>query len=318
VTAPFPPWLEGAWSDFLATVREGRLGHALLVAGEAGLCKRMLVDRMLARLMCQSPRADDDHCGRCRGCHWRAAGTHPDVFRIGPEDDSDSIKVDQVRDLIGRVQLTAQAGSIRVVILDPADAMNASAQNALLKTLEEPASGVHIILVADVPSRLLATVRSRCRSLPVHAPGSDVAREWLSLTGVAVPADDIAALAAGHPGALAILAEEKRSRRAQAVADDLRGLADGDESALAVARRWSEDGSGHVDDAIAWLRVWTWDANRVRLVHAAAPAVSSVVFTDACLQAIRARDRLRGPLKTQWLLHEWLAAWQSATRAARA
>ncbi len=135
---------------------------------------------------------------------------------------------------------------------------------------------------------------------------------------VAMPADDIAALAGGHPGALAVLAEEKRSRRAQAVADDLRGLADGDESALAVARRWSEDGSGHVDDAIAWLRVWTWDANRVRLVHAAAPAVSSVVFTDACLQAIRTRDRLRGPLKTQWLLHEWLAAWQSATRAARA
>lgn len=311
----FPPWLDAPWSNFGNALSEGRLSHALLVAGQAGLSKRELVARMVSRLLCQLPAPAGDACGQCHGCQWLKAGTHPDLFRISPEEDSDSIKVDQIRELITRVQLTAQAGAVRVVVIDPADAMNSAAQNALLKTLEEPASGVHLILIADAPARLLATVRSRCQSLPVLAPDGPVARSWLSTIGVKTSAE-ATALAAGHPGAAMAYAEPKRAKRAQSVAHDLRLLADGRDSAIAVAKRWSDDAAGHVDDAIAWLRIWSWAVGDVGLVPGNAPAAPAIVLADAYAQAMRVRERLRAPLKVQWLLHEWLSAWQGANRAA--
>src|SRR5690606_16323277 len=105
MSVAFPPWLDGAWANFRTAVSEGRLSHAILVAGEAGLSKRVLVARMVARLLCQSPTSDNDACGHCHGCNWLHAGTHPDSFRIAPEEDSEVIKVDQIRELIAQVQL---------------------------------------------------------------------------------------------------------------------------------------------------------------------------------------------------------------------
>lgn len=313
MSVAFPPWLDGAWANFRTAVSEGRLSHAILVAGEAGLSKRVLVARMVARLLCQSPTADNDACGHCHGCNWLHAGTHPDSFRIAPEEDSEVIKVDQIRELIAQVQLTAQAGSIRVVVIDPADAMNSAAQNALLKTLEEPPTAVHLVLVADVPARLLATVRSRCQALPVIAPEKPAARAWLSASGVDT-GEEAMALSAAHPGLAQAYADPVRARRMAAIAEDLRQLANGRESVLAVARRWSDDAIGHVDDATAWLRIWSWALNEVTLVPGPVPTVTATVFADAHRQALQLRERLRGPLKVQWLLHEWLSAWQLAAR----
>jgi len=314
VSHAFPPWLDAPWANFSHAIREQRLSHAVLVAGQAGLSKRRLVERMVARLICHSPTATGDACGLCDGCRWLLAGTHPDLFRINPEADSDSIKVDQIRDLIGRVQLTAQAGDVRVVVIDPADAMNSAAQNALLKTLEEPASGVHLILVADALARLLATVRSRCQSLPVPAPVGAMASGWLASAGF-MASPEAVALGAGHPGAVIAYADSKRSKRAGSVATDLRLLADGRDSALTVAKRWSDDAAGHVDDAIAWLRVWSWATGDVRFLPDDGPPASPAVLSDGYVQALRVRERLRGPLKAQWLLHEWLSAWQVAARS---
>src|SRR5690606_11501255 len=134
-------------------------------------------------------------------------------------------------------------------------------------------------LVADVPARLLATVRSRCQPLTVVAPESVVARAWLSASGVGIT-DEAMALSAGHPGVAGAYADPARTRRMAAIADDLRQLADGRESVLAVAKRWSDDATGHVDDATAWLRVWSWAANDVDLVTSSAPDVAAIVLAD--------------------------------------
>lgn len=313
MTAP-APWLQALHARFAKAIADGRLSHALLIAGEPGLGKRDLARRMAARLLCRTP-AGDDACGRCPACIWLAAGSHPDFVEIGPEEDSDTIKVDQIRALSEYLQLTAQAGAARVALIAPADAMNMSAQNALLKTLEEPPPGVHLILVADAPARLLPTVRSRCLSFTVAAPGLAAAREWLDRQGVAADANALA-LAAGHPGLALAYGEPGRARRAAAVAEDLHRLASGEATPLAVAGRWAEDAAGHVDDAIAWLRLWSWRAAGIDLHPLAPPAHDPLACADAYARALRLRERLRAPLKPAWLLHEWLSAWARDMRRA--
>jgi DNA polymerase-3 subunit delta' len=318
MSAPLPPWLDPVRQQVAAALREGRLNHALLIAGEPGLGKRLLVDALAARLLCQAPR-EDTACGRCRACIWFGAGTHPDFVRIGPEPDSAVIKVAQVRALIARTQLTGQAGPIRVAVVDPADAMNAAAQNALLKTLEEPPDGVHLLLVADAPMRLLATVRSRTQAYAVIAPDAGQARAWLAAGaqdgGERQAIDRGLALAAGHPGAALAYAQPERSAAALAVAEDLRRLALGQAQATDVAGRWGGNPQNCIDDAIAWLRLWSWrDAGPGIAGAGPAPALPLLRLTAAAAAALRVRERLRAPLKPSWLLLEWLQDWQGAAR----
>jgi DNA polymerase-3 subunit delta' len=316
MSTPLPPWLEPVRLQVAATLREGRLNHALLIAGEPGLGKRVLVETLAARLLCQAPQGAAA-CGRCRACTWFAAGSHPDLIRVAPEPDSSVIKVDQVRALIARMQLTGQAGPIRVAVVDPADAMNVAAQNALLKTLEEPPDGVHLLLVADAPMRLLATVRSRMQSYAVIAPSTAQARHWLaSGSGVTGPTVELGlALAAGHPGAALAYADPARAAAALAVADDLRRLAVGQLQAPDVALRWSGQAQDCIDDAIAWLRLWSWHDDAAAVAGAGPrPALPLLQLTAASVSAVRVRERLRAPLKSSWLLLEWLQGWQGAAR----
>lgn len=318
MSVALPPWLEPVRQHVALALREGRLNHALLIAGEAGLGKRQLVEALVARLLCLAPQ-DADACGRCRACVWFAAGSHPDLIRIGPEPDSAVIKVDQVRALIARMQLTGQAGPIRVAVVDPADAMNAAAQNALLKTLEEPADGVHLLLVADAPQRLLATVRSRTQGYAVVAPGAAQARAWLASGaggGSGGPALERGlALAAGHPGAALAYAEPGRAAAALAVADDLHRLALGQAQAPDVALRWSGQPQDCIDDAIAWLRLWSWRGAAPALAGMPpAPPLPLLHLTAAAASALQVRERLRAPLKPAWLLLEWLQRWQGVAR----
>lgn len=310
-TPALAPWLLPVWGQFRNALGEQRLGHALLIAGEAGLGKRALVAAMVARLLCQRPDEHDHACGQCPACAWLAAGSHPDFTPVSPEEDSQFIKVAQIRAMNQRVLLTGQAGPLRVAVLDPAEAMNTEAQNALLKTLEEPPAGVHLILLSDAPSRLLATVRSRCRRFLVTAPTQAQAREWLQAQGQEQPTPLDLALAGGHPGRARDYADRERRAQAMAVAADLQALTKGADSAIAVAGRWLDRPVQRIDDAIAWLRLWTWQAARVGLIADAPPApLPAEPLSDRYREALGLRERLRTPLKDAWLLHEWLLGWQ--------
>ena len=176
-TAPFP-WQQSAWDGLMRRLGEQRLPHALLLGGGAGLGKRRLAGDLATALLCQTATGPWP-CGQCVGCTLMSAGSHPDFHEIGVEEGSRVIKVDAVRELGRSMGLKSQYGGFRVAIIAPAERMNASAANSLLKTLEEPPAGTVLILVADQPSRLPATVRSRCQRLDVHAPdGRAVRRQW--------------------------------------------------------------------------------------------------------------------------------------------
>ena len=155
-------------SLFSRVIARGSMPPAVLLAGPAGIGKRLTAIAIAQAINCQQPRSspefERDACGECASCRRIARGVHPDVIVVEP-GDSGSIMIDQLRDVIDRSQYRPFEGRRRVVIIDEADAAGAPAQSALLKTLEEPPSASVFILISSIPDALLATVLSRCPRL---------------------------------------------------------------------------------------------------------------------------------------------------------
>jgi len=179
VVAPLPTWLLPGWQKLCWALDLNRVAHGLLVHGPRGIGKQLLAEHYAARLLCRDAKADQTACGRCAGCALRAAGNHPDYFRLAILEDKQSIGIDQIRDLSGRLSQSAHRAGFRAVIIEPAEAMTLPAANALLKTLEEPGAAIVLILVAHQLERLPATIRSRCQRLPLAAPDPAAAMTWL-------------------------------------------------------------------------------------------------------------------------------------------
>jgi DNA polymerase III subunit delta' len=160
-------------------VHQESLPPSLILAGPSGAGKRLLAVATAQALNCpnverRTPNEEIplDACGTCATCARIARGVHPDVLIVEP-GDSGAIKVDQARDLIDRAAYRPFEGRRRVVIIDEADALVPAAQNALLKTLEEPPSLSVFMLITARPDALLPTVRSRCPLLRFRALGPD-------------------------------------------------------------------------------------------------------------------------------------------------
>lgn len=178
VLAPVAPWQRREWQRLLRLLREQRLPHALLLRGLSGTGVGDFARGLAHRVLCRGPLAETP-CGSCRDCVLNAAGTHPDLLQLAPERSGGAIRVEQVREVVAFGQATAQQGGYRVVIINPAHAMNASAANALLKTLEEPGRSTLLLLVTSAPGMVMPTIRSRCQDLALPAPAADLARGWL-------------------------------------------------------------------------------------------------------------------------------------------
>ena len=145
-----------------ADFRSGQFVHAYLFVGPRGVGKRS-VARLLARIaLCTGA---DKPCGACGPCVRFLTDNHPDVHTLRPEK---SLGVDDVRELIGALQLRAFEGGLKVAFIERADRMTPQAQNCLLKTLEEPPDGTLFFLLTDAPSALLPTIVSRCRQVNFH------------------------------------------------------------------------------------------------------------------------------------------------------
>jgi DNA polymerase-3 subunit delta' len=173
------PWLEPVATQLAGARDAGRLPPALLLHAAPGTGAMTLVRHFAQLLFCTDAAPP---CGQCSHCRRVAAGEHPDFSIIGPDPESKlgQISVAQVRELSGQLALSSYEGRGTVAALAPADALNRNAANALLKTLEEPRSDAHLILVTAAPSLLPATIRSRCQKLAVTAPDRAAALAWLS------------------------------------------------------------------------------------------------------------------------------------------
>jgi DNA polymerase-3 subunit delta' len=191
--------------DLLAgAASRGTLPPSLIFAGPEGVGKRQAALALAALVNCLTP-AERDGCGTCAACTRIARGVHADVLVIEP-GDTGYIKVDQVRDAIERAAYRPFEGRRRVVIVDGADAMLAEAQNALLKTLEEPPSASMFVLVTSRPDMLLPTVRSRCQHLRFgRLPTDDIAR--VLIDGHGYSSADAHAAASAADGSLGVALE---------------------------------------------------------------------------------------------------------------
>lgn len=171
------PWLAPVAQQWLQQRQQGRLGHALILQGPEGVGKGQLADWITRQLLCETGNG----CGLCKGCQLLAAGHHPDHYELAPEGQQ--IKVDAVRQLITQLTGTAHQGGARVAVLREAQRLNQASANALLKTLEEPPAGVHLILVVGPGQPLLPTIVSRCQRLIVPMPTDPQIADFLGPDG---------------------------------------------------------------------------------------------------------------------------------------
>ena len=308
-----PSWHVELWSRLQARRQRNALPHALLLCGPQGLGKRDFLRRFVRGLLCQHPD-NGDACGNCRSCLLFDAGTHPDYVALsfGLRKDGvqrQDIVVDQIRELSARLATASQFGGWQIASIDPADAMNTAAANALLKTLEEPATQTMLILVADAPWRMPATIRSRCQRMDFQLPQREESLAWLQQLGVR-DAETALAAAGGNPGLARIWAEEGALAQRQEVRKDLAALAAGRGDAIAMGKRW-------LDDAPA-QRLWfaaqaAAEEMRARATAQTPPLSSSLDGEGlmAWYDAVnRTREALRGPLRGDLLLLELLGRWR--------
>jgi DNA polymerase-3 subunit delta' len=307
----FAPWQQRIYAQAAASLEAGRLGHALLFAGPAQLGKRAVAARLAQRLLCENRSDDGEPCGQCRACHLLEAGTHPDYQFISfvPNKEGTRLRteivIEQIREVSERLSLTPQYGGAQIVILDPAEAINHAASNALLKTLEEPVAGRYLWLISAHPARLSATIRSRCQKLEFRLPPENESLSWLRARGHSESgAREALEAARGHPG----LADEWLQGNGFAVrrevAADLAKLSRGELAAADAAQRWAADGDlelrlRHAADLALADAGRLTDPGRTR---------SLAAWFD---QANRVRDLLRTTVRADLAVVELLLAWRS-------
>jgi len=208
----------------LRAVATGRLAHACLFDGPDSVGKRTAAVALAFALCC--PEAPGQGCGRCDTCHRIATGQHPDVVSFAPA--TQQYIIDQAREVVAIASTRPYEAPARVLIVDQADRLNPSSANCLLKTLEEPVSGNHLILVTSAPDRLLPTIRSRTQRTRFIGL-SPAALTQIAMRRGASPgqAETAVVLAAGQAGRLVQNLETEAESDLWATVDNLRKAAGG-------------------------------------------------------------------------------------------
>lgn len=323
-------WHASLWNSRFSkvTLPQSLLLTALRGTGEAEFAERVAVSRLCAQL-----QSDGDACGLCNDCRWFVAGTHPDFRRLDPEfaqenedrnadDDAapdkkkarTQISVDEVREASDFLRLAAHRGRARVVMIHPAHSIHLAAANALLKVLEEPPPGALFLLVTSQPTRLPATIRSRCVTIALPKPTPAQAAAWLAGAGLQ---DASLALAqvGGAPAAALALGE-----RYWTVREGLMPFLTGhDRSWLEAAARIVETDLAHL---VHVLQTWCWDLASARFrgpvryhrdrsaeLGRTAPAVEPIELADFARKLSGARRLLGHPLNPKLFAEDLLMSY---------
>lgn len=258
----FYPWQQAQWQQTIKRANDNRLAHALLLTGAEGTGKYDFALGLARSLLCSAVDADGRACGACKSCQLFDSDTHPDFTRIVPADEGGAIRIDQIRALIEHMGLHSHFGGKRIILLNPADSMNMAAANSLLKTLEEPQPDTLLLLITARPTRLPATIRSRCQVIRFERPEPALARDWLSsqLDNPA-QADNLLSLASGAPLLARAMGTDDTLQQQQQRLADLAGIAQGEQDPVSIAGSWYKDETAR---PIQWLYQWVSDMIRSR------------------------------------------------------
>jgi DNA polymerase-3 subunit delta' len=271
-----------------------RLHHAYLFLGPEGIGKRTLALTLARAIHCSE--MDDDFCGRCINCARISDGNHPDVRFIEPLADKKEISIQQIRELERELNYRSFTGKRKIVIIDPATLVNLSAQNALLKTLEEPPEDSLIILIASNAGALLPTVRSRCLPLSfAPLPRREVGAFLQSKYGMKLAdAELFAAMGMGSIGAVASLDKDELIEKRQIWSGMLSSLKAGDYHAAMIA---AEALATNRDESLKFLK-WAESWYRDLLIYGVANTPDELVNLDMRPQIEQQADEIgaRGAL----------------------
>jgi len=255
------PWQSSNWQNLTNSEQTKRLAHGLLFHGAEGIGKNDFAREFAHWLICEQPLADKA-CGECKACKLIQAESHPDLLILSPEEEGKAIKVDQIRELISKISLTAYGQGYRVIIITPADALNINASNSLLKTLEEPPANTVLILISDKPSKLMATIRSRTQMIRFDLPTEEQSLQWLNQQNIE-KAELVLKLSAGAPLAAATMAEDDGLLIRDKLFDNWQELTLGKLDALESAAMWIKDGFKVIGNLpLNWVSSWIMDMVR--------------------------------------------------------
>ena len=199
------------------SVKSERVASGYLFQGPDGVGKKLAAINLAKALNCE--QNGPEPCGECVSCRKIERGIHPDVELLAPQGRARMIKVEQIKDLMGRVSMMAFESDWKIFIIDDAHCMNLESQNKLLKTLEEPPARTVLILISSEPSRLLPTIISRCQKIVFHAIGSTELEQYLTQVEKLDPAKArmLTALGHGQISRVKKLMDEKNFARREAI-----------------------------------------------------------------------------------------------------
>lgn len=234
------------------------VSHAWLLTGPAGIGKTTLALEFARLLQCTGrDPASGEPCGACISCRKIAHGTHPDVTLVEPVKDKRTLGIDQVREMIRMASLSPSEGRWRVFVIPEIERMVLAGMNALLKTLEEPAPDVVLLLTSSEPETLLPTVLSRCQIVPMLPLTPDEVMQALTEQWKLPEAEakELASLANGRLGWAARAAKkpELREQRIRELEDIARLVAASRDERLRQAGEFGKD----VESARRVLELWT-------------------------------------------------------------
>lgn len=326
------PWQDQLWLEWSSRALARRLPHALLIVGGVGIGKRWFARALVAFALCEQPSGYA--CGSCRSCVQLGVGSHPNASKLGvdghlglaitadgsaeqglvhwaPKEDSKQrdIAIGAARNLIERLSFSSHYGGERFTLIDPADGLNNNSVNALLKTIEEPPAGMHLLLVTERPQALTATLRSRCQRLRMSCPEPDAARAWLRDAGIRD--DDALDFALGAPLRAAALASRDGVALRRQWAELWAAVASQKKDPLSAATAVDKE---LVVEHLQWAQQWLGAQLRESLLAGGAAARAEAIAQMA-QDVVEAQRRVAGNAQPQLLMESLLIRWLRLARA---
>jgi len=273
---------------FRHTLSSGKIAHSYIFEGVQGCGRRKTALAFIQALFCET--GIDDACGICPSCRKVATGNHADIHILEPLPDKRDISVDQIREFQRELNLRPYEAPRKASLIEPADRMNASSANSLLKTLEEPPGNAIIILLTENADTLLQTIRSRCQLIH-FAPLSPENIRSLLLHQGAEPskADLLATMAEGSMQRAMERDNDELLEKQKLVFNHLMNL---DAAAIGTVFNASEELSGNRDETLQTLDIMISFARDLVYLVTGDNQIINTGFTQA-LQQLASRISLR-------------------------
>ena len=270
-----------------SAVENNRVSHAYILNGERGSGKKMLANLFAMTLLCET--GDNEPCGKCHSCKQAESGNHPDIIRVTHEKPN-SISVDDIRTQVNNtVDIKPYQGPYKVYIIPQADMMTPQAQNAILKTIEEPPSYAVFLLLTENAETLLPTINSRCVMLKLRNIKDTLIKKYL-MENLEIPdykADMCTAFAQGNMGRAIILANSDHFNEIREEAVQLlKHISEMELNEIVAAVKNISVYKLEITDYLDIIMIWYRDV----LLYKATKEIDKVVFKDQ-LQSIKEQAR---------------------------